>query len=85
MLLAQLDITAPTVLMNHQTNVQLGTIATQAPLFLTIQTIFAQEVTTALKALKYQFIVLMVTTQFLELRVPQIVLNATKDTTVFVK
>jgi hypothetical protein len=84
-LLAQLDITAPTVLMNHQTNVQLGTIATQAPLFLTIQTIFAQEVTTALKALKYQFIVLMVTTQFLELRVLQIVLNATKDTTVFVK
>jgi hypothetical protein len=84
-LLAQLDITAPTVLMNHQTNVQLGTIATQAPLFLTIQTIFAQEVTTALKALKYQFTVLMVTTQFLELRVPQIVLNAMKDTTVFVK
>jgi hypothetical protein len=84
-LLAQLDITAPTVLMNHQTNVQLGTIATQAPLFLTIQTIFAQEVTTALKALKYQFTALMVTTQFLELRVLQIVLNATKDTTVFVK
>jgi hypothetical protein len=84
-LLAQLDITAPTVLMNHQTNVQLGTIATQAPLFLTIQTIFAQEVTTALKALKYQFTVLMVTTQFLELRVLQIVLNAMKDTTVFVK
>jgi hypothetical protein len=71
--------------MNHQTNVQLGTIATQAPLFLTIQTIFAQEVTTALKALKYQFTVLMVTTQFLELRVLQIVLNATKDTTVFLK
>jgi hypothetical protein len=84
-LLAQLDITAPTVLMNHQTNVQLGTIATQAPLFLTIQTIFAQEVTTAPKALKYQFTALMVTTQFLELRVLQIVLNATKDTTVFVK